>query len=76
MNSQNSKELESGDYCLILQINKLKRSDKYLALSNLSMYCIWKNAKTHTKTKHQLQFGIKNLSYLTDDTLYQILKFI
>lgn len=75
MNSQNSKELESGDYCLILQINKLKRSDKYLALSNLSMYCIWKNAKTHAKTqnlKPQLQFGVKNVSYLTDHTPYQI----
>ena len=27
----------------------LKRSDKYVALSNLSIYYTWKNIKNHTK---------------------------
>ena len=28
----------------------LKRSDKYVALSNLSVYYTWKHKKTHIKT--------------------------
>ena len=32
-------------YYLIFQVKKLKRSDKYVALSNLSIYDIWKNIK-------------------------------
>ena len=36
------------DYYSILQIN-LKSDDKYVALSNLSMYYIWKNIKKFYK---------------------------
>ena len=43
MNSKNSKT--SDPYKLLLNLTdkiKLKRSDKYLALSNLSIYYAWK----------------------------------
>ena len=43
MNSKNSKT--SDAYKLLLNLTdkiKLKRSDKYLALSNLSIYYTWK----------------------------------
>ena len=46
MNSQNSKT--SDPHRLLLNISdkiNLKRSDKYVALSNLSIYYTWKNIK-------------------------------
>ena len=58
MNSINSKKADGRR--LLLNISdkiNLKRSDKYVALSNLSIYYIWKNKKSHTKTislKYQL----------------------
>ena len=57
----------------------LKRSDKYVALSNLSIYYTWKNIKSNIKTinlKFQLQHEMKNLNYLMDKILYQIFKII
>ena len=38
------KHLIIIDYDSILHIN-LNKSDKYVALSNLGMYCTWKNFK-------------------------------
>ena len=46
MNSENSKT--SDPHRLLLNLKdkiNLKRSDKYVALSNLSIYYTWKNAK-------------------------------
>ena len=46
MNSKNSKT--SNTYRLLLNLTdktNLKRSDKYVALSNLSIYYTWKNIK-------------------------------
>ena len=46
MNSENSKTSEP--YRLLLNLSdkmELKKSEKYIALSNLSIYYIWKNAK-------------------------------
>ena len=46
MNSKNSKT--SDPHRLLLNLSdkiNLKRSDKYVALSNLSMYFTWKNIK-------------------------------
>ena len=43
----------------------LKRSDKYVALWNISIYYTHKNIKSHTKTitlKYQPQRGTKNLN--------------
>ena len=44
MNSENSKTSDS--YRLVLNLSDkvyLKRSDKYIAISNLSIYYTWKN---------------------------------
>ena len=46
MNSESSKT--SDPHRLLLNLSdktNLKRSDKYIALSNLSIYCTWKNIK-------------------------------
>ena len=50
MNSRNSKT--SDPHRLLLNISakiNLKRRDKYVALSNLSIYCTWKNIKKSYK---------------------------
>ena len=48
-----SKNIKTSDpHRLLLNLtNKvnLKRSDKYVALANISMYYIWKNIKTSYK---------------------------
>ena len=81
MNSQNSKT--SDPHRLLLNLtNKidLRRKDKYIALSNLSIYYTLKNMKKiHIRIinlKYQLQHGTKNLNYPMDPILYQILKII
>ena len=50
MNSKNSKTSDPQRLLLNLvdKIN-LKRSDKYVALSNLSIYYTWKNIKKSSK---------------------------
>ena len=58
MNSQNSKTSET--HRLFLNVTdkiNLKRSDKYVPLSNLSVYQTWENIKKPYKTinlKYQL----------------------
>ena len=50
MNSENSKT--SHPHRLLLNLSdkiNLKRSDKYVALSNLSIYYTWKNIKKSYK---------------------------
>ena len=76
MNSGNSKA--SDLHRLLLNLSdkvNLKRSDKYIALSNLSIYCTWKNIKISYKIinlKYQLLHGMMSLDYLRDQILYQI----
>ena len=53
----------------------LKRSDKYVALSNLSICYKSKNMKKSQKNNY-LKHGMKNLNYLMDHILYQIFKTI
>ena len=63
MNSKNSKT--SKLYVLILQlIDKLdlRRVEKSIALSNVSIYYTWKNMKNSSNNKIQLQHGIINLN--------------
>ena len=66
MNSKNSTT--SDPHRLLLNLTDkidLKRKDKYIALSNLSIYYTWKNIKSRVKTislKYQLQHGMKNLN--------------
>ena len=46
MNSKNSKTSDPHRLLLnLLHKIDLKRSDKYAAISNLSIYCTWKNIK-------------------------------
>ena len=70
VNSGNCKTSELHRLLLSLadQIN-LKRSDKYVALLNSTIYCMW-------NLKYQLQHGMRSLIYLTDHILYQIFKII
>ena len=56
MNSENSKT--SDPHRLLLNLTdkiNLKRSDKYVALSNLSIYYTWKNIKkSYIKSKFKI----------------------
>ena len=55
MNSENSKTSDS--HRLLLNVADkidLKRSDKYVALSNLSIYCTWEN-KTNSFKNNKLK---------------------
>ena len=56
MNSKNSKTSHTHRLLLTLTEKiKFKRSDKYVALSSLSMYYTWKNIHIRTiNLKHQL----------------------
>ena len=78
-NSENSKTFDPHRPLLNLPDKMdLRRSNIYVALSNLSIYYTWKNI-SHTKTikrKYQLQHGMMNLNNLMDDILYQIFSII
>ena len=80
MNSENSKTSEL--HVLILNLTDkldLRRSEKSIILSNLSIYYTWKNIKAHTitiKSKYQLQHRTINLNYQMDRILYRIFKII
>ena len=51
MNSENSKTSEP--YRLLLNLaDKMRRSDKYAALSSFSMYYTWKNIKSNNNIKY------------------------
>ena len=82
--SKNSKPSDRHRPILNLtdKIN-LKRSERYVPLSNLSSICYTcRNAKSYTKTKfkinskYQRQHGIINLNYLMDYVPHQIFKII
>ena len=72
VNSENSKT--SGPHRLLLNLSdklSLKRSDKYIALSNLSIYYAWKNIKKSDKNnKFKTSAPVKSLNYLMDYILY------
>ena len=76
MNSKNSKTSHSHRLLLYLSDKiDLKRTDKYVAVSNLNICYTWKNIKKSYKNNnltYQLQNGMINLNYLTDCILYQI----
>ena len=78
-----SKNRRTSEYhVLVLKLtNKLdlRRGQKTVALSNLSIHYTWKNVKAHTiiiNLKYLLQHGVKNLSYQMDHIRYQIFKII
>ena len=77
----NSGNIETSDpYRLLLNLLdkiNLKRSDKYVVLSNRSIYYTWNSIKKYKKImnlKYQLRIGMKSLNYLMDHILYQIFK--
>ena len=74
MNSENSKK--SRSHVLILKLTdklELRRGEKSVTLSNLSICYTWKNIKSSYKNlKYQLQHRMMNLNYQVDHTLYQI----
>ena len=75
MNSSNSKTSDS----FRLPLNLPLPLDKYVALSNLSIYYTWKKIKISyesNKLKHHAQHGVGYLIYLMDHILYQIFKII
>ena len=76
MNSENSKT--SDPHRLLLNLTdkiNLKRSDKYVALSNLSIYYTWKNIKkSYKNNKFKIsaptwneEFGLPDGSYFISD---------
>ena len=79
MNSKNSKT--SDPHRLFLNFTDkidLRRKNKYIALSNLTIYYTWKNIKKSYKNNKfkQLTHGMKNLKYLMVHIQYQIFKII
>ena len=79
MDSENSRTSEY--HVLLLKLtNKLdlRRGQKTVALSNLSIYYTWKNIKSsYNNIKFNLlQHGVRNLSYQMDHIRYQIFKII
>ena len=80
MNSENSKTSEHN--VLVLKLTDkldLRRGQKTVALSNLSIYYTWKNVKTSYNNnifKYLPQHGVKSLSYQMDHIQYQIFKII
>ena len=74
INSYNNKRCDSHRLLLnVMDKINLKRSGKYVALSNLSIYYTWK--KKHIKIidlKYQLQHEIKSLNYLRNHILFQV----
>ena len=80
VNSKNRKTSDLSRLLLNLSIKiDLKRSDKYVALSNFSIYYTLKNIKSHTKAinwKYLSQSGMKNLNYLMDHICNRLFKII
>ena len=74
MNSENSKT--SDPHRLLLNLaNKinLKRNDKYVALSNLSIYYIWKNIKrSYKNNKFRISAPIWNEEFELPDGSYSV----
>ena len=70
MNSENSET--SKTHVLILKLTDkidLRRGEKSVSLSNLSIYYTWKNAHTiEINFKYLLQHGLVSLSYQMDHT--------
>ena len=80
MNSKNSKT--SDPHRLLLNLTDkidLRKKDKYITLSNLSIYYTCRNIKKSykdNKFKISVQYRIKKLNYLMNHILYQIFKIV
>ena len=78
INSGNSKTADRHILLLnILDKINLKKSDKYVALSNLGIHYTWKNFKKSYKNNKSKRSGTtwyEKLNCLIDHILYQIFK--
>ena len=74
MNSENSKT--SAPHRLLLNLSdkiNLKRSDKYVALSNLSIYNTWKNIKkSYKNNKFKISAPTWNEEFELPDGSYSV----
>ena len=74
MNSGNSKTPDP--HILLLNLSSkinLKRTDKYVALSNLSIYCTWKNIKRSYKNdKFKISATTRNEEFELPDGSYSV----
>ena len=80
MNFENSKTSDSHKLLFNLTDKiDLRRKDKYIALSNISIYYIWKNIKKsykNNKFKTSVSTLNKELVIQVDHILYQIFNII
>ena len=79
MNSENGKTSDLDKLFLNLSEKiDLKRDNKDVSLSNISVCCTWTNhTKSQIKTiklKYQLQHGMTILNYLMDDIVFHTLR--
>ena len=80
MNSENSRTSEYQ--VLVLKLadkSDLRRAQKSIALSNLSIYYTWKNTKSSYKIinlKYLLQHGVMNFNNQMNHIQYQIFEVI
>ena len=75
MNFENIKT--SKPRVLMLKLTNeldLRRGEKNIVLSNLSICYTWKNIKSSHNIKYQLQHGMIDLNYLMNHILYEIFK--
>ena len=80
INTANSKT--SDPHRLLLNLTDkidLRKKDKYITLSNLSIYYTCRNIKKSyrdNKFKISVQYRMKKLNYLMNHILYQIFKIV
>ena len=74
MNSKNSKTSNSHRLLLnLLDKINLKRSDKYVALSNLNIYYTWKNIKwSYKNNKFKISAPTWNEEFQLRDRSYSV----
>ena len=73
MNSKNSKTYDPHRLLLNLADNTDLKGDKYIALSNLSMYYTWKNIKKSYKSnKFKISVPTRNEEFQLPDGSYSM----
>ena len=81
INTANSKTSDPHRLLLLNLTDKidLRKKDKYITLSNLSIYYTCRNIKKSykdNKFKISVQYRMKKLNYLMNHILYQIFKIV
>ena len=73
MNYENSKTPDPHRLLLYLQDKViLKRSDKYVALSNVSVYFTWMKKKSYKKNKFKISSPTQNDKFELHDGSYPV----